>query len=202
MLAGFQRHRKLRPAVLRALFAFWLAFACVLAPGLATASCAGLPQTATSSWHAAGAPVVPALFTYDTVSTSTTPFSNIADGATVASQRPSEFQGSTVVAVRLAVAAEDGVDLSGATTVSGRFPSSAEPGSILVRRDPVTGEPTSYQEYGPDGLPTKRVDLTGSSHGGIETPHVHEYGRNTNRDTGQTFVNPGPVRPANPNEIP
>ena len=94
------------------------------------------------------------------------------------------------------------MDLSDATTVSGKFPLSAEPNSILVRRDPVTGEPTNYQEYGPDGLPTKRVDLTGSSHGGIDTPHVHEYGRNTNPATGQTYVNPGPVRPANPNEVP
>jgi RHS repeat-associated protein len=99
-------------------------------------------------------------------------------------------------------AAEDGVDLSGATTASGRFPSSAEPDEILVRRDPLTGEPTNYQEYGPDGLPTKRVDLTGSDHGGIETPHVHDYGRNTDPATGETFVNPGPVRPANPSEIP
>jgi hypothetical protein len=94
------------------------------------------------------------------------------------------------------------IDLTGATTVSGKFPPNAQPGEVLVRRDPVTGDPTNYQVYGPDGLPTKRVDLTGSAHGGIPTPHVHEYGRNTNPATGETFVNTGPVRPANPSEVP
>lgn len=96
---------------------------------------------------------------------------------------------------------EEGVDLGDAPTVS-TFPPSAEPGEILVQRDPVTGEPTSYQVYGPDGLPTKRVDLVGSAHGGIPTPHVHEYNRNTNPATGETFVNRGDFREANPNEVP
>jgi len=142
-------------------------------------------------------------YSYDPAAASTTSLAKVPSEAASGDGTRSGSSAAAMAVVRSLVAAEDGgIDLSSATTVSGKFPPSAEPGGILVRRDPLTGEPTNYQEYGPDGLPTKRVDLTGSAHGGIETPHVHEYGRNTNPATGETFVNPGPVRPAQPNEIP
>lgn len=67
----------------------------------------------------------------------------------------------------------------------------------------MTDAPTHYQEYGPDGLPVKRVDLTGCAHGGVDTPHVVEFQRNVNPETGETFVRPNRhVRPANPDEFP
>lgn len=98
-----------------------------------------------------------------------------------------------------------GIDdvLDAATTVRGRFGRTADPGAVHVRRDATTGAPTHYQVYGPDGLPLKRVDLTGRAHGGVPTPHVVEYQRNVNPLTGEVFVRPSrSVRPANPDEIP
>lgn len=93
--------------------------------------------------------------------------------------------------------------IGGAKQVSGRFPRSSSPGQILVRRDPTTGSPTHYQVFRPDGLPVKRVDLTGRSHGGISTPHVVEFERHMNPRTGQVFVRPGHrVRSAHPEEVP
>lgn len=93
--------------------------------------------------------------------------------------------------------------LSDATVVRRKFASSADPGAVLVRRDPVTGAPTHYQVYGPDGFPVKRVDLTGREHGGVPTPHVVEFQRNVNPNTGEVFVRPNrSVRPANPDEVP
>jgi hypothetical protein len=56
----------------------------------------------------------------------------------------------------------------------------------LVRNDPVTGAPTHYQLYDENGLPVKRVDLTGKAHNGIPTPHVQEFDQNVNPVTGQT----------------
>lgn len=85
--------------------------------------------------------------------------------------------------------------------VRGRFPDRAAPNQTLYRVDPNTGNITYYQTYDAAGLPLKRVDLVGATHGGIPTPHVQEYTRNVNPQ-GQTFVNKGPVRPARPDEIP
>lgn len=51
-------------------------------------------------------------------------------------------------------------------------------------------------------LPLKRVDLEGRSHGGTPTPHVQEFQRNVNPSTGQTYVNTGTVREAEPWEVP
>ena len=93
--------------------------------------------------------------------------------------------------------------LKGARVVKGRFPRTANPGETLVRRDPNTGAPTHYQRYDADGLPIKRVDLTGRPHGGVPTPHVLEFERNVNPKTGEVFVRPNRcVRAARPEEIP
>lgn len=85
--------------------------------------------------------------------------------------------------------------------IRGKFPSSAKPNEVLYRAD-GSGKITYYQTYDNAGLPVKRVDLVGASHGGIPTPHVQEFGRNTNSRTGQEFVNRGITRPALPSEIP
>jgi RHS repeat-associated protein len=87
----------------------------------------------------------------------------------------------------------------------GRFPGEAESGEILYR----TNEKgiTSYEVYGPKGLPVKRVDLQGASHyeksagEDIPTPHVQTYVTRESPD-GTEFVNRGPVRAATNAEIP
>jgi hypothetical protein len=99
---------------------------------------------------------------------------------------------------------EDSIDeiLDNGRTVRGPFPREAGPGEVLVRRDSA-GRPTNYEVYGPDGLPVKRVDLTGAAHGGVETPHVHEFERHVNPATGEEFIKPSSeARPAEPEEIP
>jgi hypothetical protein len=93
------------------------------------------------------------------------------------------------------------IQIAGGRQIRGNFPRTAAPGEVLYRKD-STGSVTHYQVYGPDGLPLRRVDLVGKSHGGIPTPHVQEYTRNVNPKTGQTFANRGTVRPATPDEIP
>jgi hypothetical protein len=91
--------------------------------------------------------------------------------------------------------------IAGSSTVGGRFPRTAGQGDILVRRGP-DGEITNYQVYGSDGLPLKRVDVAGRSHGGGDTPHVVEFERHVNPATGEVFVRPGKVvRPATPEEL-
>lgn len=93
--------------------------------------------------------------------------------------------------------------LSGGRQVSGNFPKTAEPDEVLLRRDPTTGRITNYQVYDSAGLPVKRVDLTGAAHGNVPPPHVVEYTRNVDPETGRVFVNkPRQVRPATPDEIP
>lgn len=83
-----------------------------------------------------------------------------------------------------------------------RFPDEAEPGEILYRTG-GDGSVTYYQEYGPDGRPSKRVDINPRSapHNGIPPPHVQEYGRSRNPRTGQEYVTKGDVRPATPEEV-
>ncbi|MBD1935649.1 MULTISPECIES: polymorphic toxin type 24 domain-containing protein [Cyanophyceae] len=86
--------------------------------------------------------------------------------------------------------------------VRGNFPQTARPNEVLYREG-SDGRVTHYQTYDQDGLPIKRVDLTGRPHGGVPTPHILEYTRNTDPATGRTFVNkPSQVRPATPDEIP
>lgn len=55
--------------------------------------------------------------------------------------------------------------------------------------------------HGDDGLPLKRVDLVGRPHGDIDTPHTHEFTRNTSPD-GTTWVGKGDTRESLPEEIP
>ena len=95
--------------------------------------------------------------------------------------------------------------IDGARVVRGDFPKTAGPGEVLVRRHPETGKVTYYQTYDADGLPLKRVDLDPGSrpHGGVPPPHVVEYTRHVNPETGEVFVRKDRhVRAANPDEIP
>jgi RHS repeat-associated protein len=82
---------------------------------------------------------------------------------------------------------------------TGRFPPVSNPGDVLYRLGD-DGKINSYQVYGTDGLPIKRVDIRGRSHGGIPTPHVQEYVRHVAPD-GTIYINRGSVRPANPGEV-
>lgn len=92
--------------------------------------------------------------------------------------------------------------LSSGRQVSGRFPKTANADEVLLRRG-ADGSVTHYQVYGPDGLPLRRVDVTGASHAGVPTPHVLEFERHVNPATGQVFVRPADtVRSALPGEIP
>lgn len=92
--------------------------------------------------------------------------------------------------------------LSSGRQVTGRFPNTANADEVLLRRG-ADGSVTHYQIYGPDGLPVRRVDVTGASHAGVPTPHVLEFERHVNPTTGQVFVRPADtVRPALPGEIP
>ncbi|MFI6437535.1 putative T7SS-secreted protein [Streptomyces sp. NPDC050759] len=73
----------------------------------------------------------------------------------------------------------------------------------LYKTDPQTGKVTNYTTYDSEGRAVKRVDLEGRPHGGVETPHVVEYVRNTNPKTGEVFLRPSnDVRAAFPWEIP
>lgn len=87
------------------------------------------------------------------------------------------------------------------TVVSGRFPRTADQHAVLVRRS-ADGRITNYQVYGADGLPVKRVDVVGKSHGGVDTPHVVEFEKHVNPTTGEVFVRPNStVRPATSEEL-
>ena len=70
--------------------------------------------------------------------------------------------------------------------------------------NPQTGKITGYTEFDANGCPIKRLDVAGTSHGGVPTPHVHEYGPpNINTQTGQVFPpNEIGIRPALPGEMP
>lgn len=83
----------------------------------------------------------------------------------------------------------------------GRFPASASPNQVLFRINSETGNVSHYQRFDEEGRATKRVDLEGIPHGLVDTPHVQEFDRNTDPETGRTFVNRGTVRKARPEEI-
>lgn len=83
----------------------------------------------------------------------------------------------------------------------GGFPDTARPNQILYRANEKGI--TSYQVFSAKGNPTMRVDLQGASHGGVDTPHVHDFTANTNPETGQTFYSESKTpRPATASEIP
>jgi Bacterial toxin 24 len=90
--------------------------------------------------------------------------------------------------------------ISGGRPHRGDFPRTAEPDGILVRTG-NDGKVNSYEVYGPDGLPMKRVDVRGRAHGGIPTPHVQEFERNTDPATGREFITKGEVREVTPDEV-
>lgn len=84
-----------------------------------------------------------------------------------------------------------------------KLPNQSTPNSVLYKRNPQTGNITNYTVYDDAGYAIKRVDLTGSPHGGVPTPHVQHYTVNRNPRTGQVYVNENrSARPATPEEIP
>lgn len=109
--------------------------------------------------------------------------------------------GAAAAARRLPNQADALID--GGRQVRGKFPKVAGPNEVLYRVGD-NGRASYYQVYGADNLPVKRVDLDLKSrtHASIPPPHVQEFTRGTNPNTGQTFVNKGIVRPARPDEIP
>jgi hypothetical protein len=64
------------------------------------------------------------------------------------------------------------------------------------------GNITNYKEWDGNGHPVKEVDITGSTHGGIKTPHTHEYGPPNIDKTGKPYPgNKLAPRPSTPDEI-
>ena len=90
-----------------------------------------------------------------------------------------------------------------ATHPKGKLPVEGGPPNGVLKKVGPDGKVSNYTVYDEEGRAIKRVDLTGRSHGGVPTPHVVEYTRNVNPQTGKVYVNdPGTVRPATPDEIP
>ena len=90
--------------------------------------------------------------------------------------------------------------IAGGSQVRGRFPKTSTPNSVLYRK--TDGQLTHYHVYDAQGLPVKRVDLTGAAHAGVPTPHVVHYVENV-APGGKNFRGmEKTVRPAHPNEIP
>lgn len=150
-------------------------------------------------------PPSPASCIWDAVKAWAGGVGNPADGVHACAEaiRASTASGQPVYPVRggSGIQGPGGI-LAGAIQVSGSFPRTASPNATLYRADPVSGLVTNYEVYDIDGLPVKRVDLTGRAHDAIPTPHVHEFIRETNPRTGELFVTKGVVRPALPQEIP
>nr|WP_234817986.1 hemagglutinin repeat-containing protein [Xanthomonas euvesicatoria] len=98
-----------------------------------------------------------------------------------------------------------GGPLENASQVSGRFKLEGGPSNGVLYRADNQGNVTSYAVYDGEGMILKRVDVTGSAHAGIPTPHVIEYGRNTLPD-GVVRVQSPPTkalpRKSKPSEIP
>lgn len=98
-----------------------------------------------------------------------------------------------------------GGPLEDASQVSGRFKLEGGPRNGVLYRADNQGNITSYATYDGEGMILKRVDVTGSAHAGVPTPHVIEYGRNTLPD-GVVRVQSPPTkalpRKSKPSEIP
>ncbi len=68
----------------------------------------------------------------------------------------------------------------------------------------ANGNITGYATFNEKGLQINRVDLTGKAHGGVDTPHVHEFEYNQNPKTGEWYareVDQLPRKPT-PGEVP
>ncbi|WP_158618973.1 polymorphic toxin-type HINT domain-containing protein [Micromonospora sp. M71_S20] len=105
-----------------------------------------------------------------------------------------------------------GIDMSNATPWNtGKFPvggaidAGGPPNGILYRmRD---GQITNYAVYGPDGMITRRVDLTGEAHRGadgrpVPTPHIQEWSHDEAPD-GRKFPKQATFAiPAGPDDLP
>jgi hypothetical protein len=91
--------------------------------------------------------------------------------------------------------------IASGTRVSGHFPlDGASPKEVRYRMN--GSSITSYIVYDDNGRAIKRVDVTGSAHAGVPTPHVVEYKHNKN-PAGNIFVQAEKtVRPASTDEIP
>lgn len=94
----------------------------------------------------------------------------------------------------------DALIRSGTRVGKGNLPKTADSNSVLYKTD-SKGNVTNYEVYDQDGNPLYRVDVTGRSHNGIDTPHVQEFVKNTNKQ-GKVFFDKGVVRPAKPSEVP
>jgi FHA-like protein len=84
-----------------------------------------------------------------------------------------------------------------------KFPRTGEkPDAILYRAD-HDGSITSYATYDNKGMIVKRVDMKGKAHNDITTPHVVEWGRNTEAPDGIVRVQSptGDPRKPYPNEL-
>ncbi len=83
-----------------------------------------------------------------------------------------------------------GVDVQsvGAQFSGSTFPTTPQPPNTIMYRLDSAGNITSYQVWADDGLPAYRVDLQGSSHGGMPPPHTLYYPRNP-APSGQVFAN-------------
>lgn len=84
-----------------------------------------------------------------------------------------------------------------------RKPTTGGPPGGLIKSVDGSGRVTGYMAYDSNGYAVKRVDLTGSTHAGIPTPHVSDYVHDRAPD-GTIFVREDrrSVRPAQPQELP
>jgi len=114
-----------------------------------------------------------------------------------------EGVGGSLVVVDWTVGKQAKSLLANGTKFSGiKLPDKASPNAILYKVG-TDGNISNYSVYNDKGLAIKRVDLTGTAHNSVPTPHVVDYKHNQNPTTGEVFVNRNPdVRPARPEEIP
>ncbi|WP_408102312.1 polymorphic toxin type 24 domain-containing protein [Stutzerimonas sp. VN223-3] len=98
-----------------------------------------------------------------------------------------------------------GGPLENAAQISGRFKLDGGPVNGTLYRADNQGNITSYAVYDSAGMIVKRVDVTGTAHANVSTPHVIEYGRNQLPDGTTRVQSPSSKlapRPAKSDEIP